>query len=135
MNQILPRLYLGSFADAEQLTADDCQYVITLCEAVPQLVSGITLCHLPMPDEVYLGTGIWQQRVTALTNILALHTAPSVLVHCRLGVSRSPSLVAAYLTRYGWTLETALALLVSRRGVVAPHHETWRGVQAWVRQA
>jgi protein-tyrosine phosphatase len=130
MDQVLPRLYLGNVEDAEQVSAVQCPCVITLCERAPVLRDpGIAHIHAPIPDEVYLEPPIWSELVHALT--VAMRDESAVLVHCRLGVSRAPSLVAAYLARHGWTLETALALLVSRRSVVAPHSETWRGVVAW----
>jgi protein-tyrosine phosphatase len=38
-----------------------------------------------------------------------------VQVYCDEGVSRGPTVVAAYLIHHGWTLRTALAHLVSLR--------------------
>ncbi len=46
----------------------------------------------------------------------------AVLVHCAAGVSRSPTLAAAWLMHhYGWTAEAALTLLVARRPCVTPN--------------
>ena len=132
MDQILDRLYLGDFTDAEAVTLDQCTCVLTLNEVLPVLTSPfIVHVHRPTPDEVYLPPYIWGGLVTLLAE--ALHQEDAVLVHCRLGVSRSPSLVAAYLYACGYakTVTTALAYLVSRRSVVAPHSETWKGILEW----
>ncbi len=130
MDQILPRLFLGDFADAEAVQPSQIQGILTLCEAPPVLsYYGIEHAHAPIPDEVFLQHYVWRELLHVLSSLVACVPHGNILVHCRLGVSRAPSLVALYLTQCGWTLETALALLVSRRSVVAPHSETWRGVQ------
>lgn len=133
MDQILDRLYLGNFEDAEKVTLEQCTAVITLCEKAPVLTSpDFAHTHAPIPDEVYLEPYVWNELLHALTK--AVRDEKAVLVHCRLGVSRSPALVAAYLAQCGYILEHALAYLVSRRICVAPHSETWRGICAWNRR-
>ena len=130
MDQILDRLYLGNFEDAEAVTLGQCTCVITLCERAPVLTSQrIAHIHAPIPDEVWLPPHTWSELVHAVTR--AVRDEEAVLVHCRLGVSRSPSVVAAYLAQCGYRLENALAYLVSQRSVVAPHADTWRGVVEW----
>lgn len=130
MDQILDRLYLGNFEDAEWVAWEKAACVISLCEKSPMLRDDrIAHIHAPIPDEVYLPAYTWSELVHALTQ--AVRDEEAVLVHCRLGISRAPSLVAAYLAQCGYHLDTALAYLVSRRSIVAPHSETWRGVQHW----
>lgn len=133
MNQVLDRLWLGDFTDAETVTVGQCTCVMTLCERAPFLTSGaIRHIHAPIPDEVWLPPSMWSALVYAVTLAVQKEEAV-VLVHCRLGVSRSPALLAAYLARCGYRLETALAYLVSLRSVVAPHAETWRGVTEFIK--
>ncbi|HEY5866307.1 MAG TPA: dual specificity protein phosphatase [Candidatus Tectomicrobia bacterium] len=130
MDQILDRLYLGDFADAERVTISQCTCVITLCERPPVLTSAqIDHIHAPIPDEVWLPPYRWSELVHTVAQ--ELKKRQTVLIHCRLGVSRSPSVVAAYLAQCGYRLEHALAYLVAQRSVVAPHAETWRGVVEW----
>lgn len=125
MDQILDRLWLGDFADAEQACAP-IDYLLTLCEACPP--STLRVAHFSIPDEVYLPVE-WSDLVKHLSMFLQRST---VLVHCRLGKSRSPALVAAYLASIGWhDPETALAYVKSKRAIVEVHSETWRGVTAW----
>ena len=131
MDQILDRLWLGGCEpDGDALRSWTSGCVLTLCEVPPVLDNpAVHHIHAPMPDEVFMQAPEWSARVHALRQ--ALRKYPTVFVGCRLGKSRAPSLVAAYLTETGWALDTALAFLVSKRSVVAPHPETWRGVQHW----
>jgi len=49
-----------------------------------------------------------------------------VLVHCRAGVSRSPSVVAAYLAKYeGHTLNSALEVVKNGRDIADPREDLW----------
>lgn len=58
-----------------------------------------------------------------MTMILPHRTQGSrVLVHCKMGVSRSGSTVIAYaMKEYGWSLERALGHVRERRPIVHPN--------------
>lgn len=141
MDQILDRLWLGTVEDAAAFTDPTTQAIpmtaiLSLNEAAPTIHSSITHIHAPIPDEVYLPMPTWHELLHTLTKLL--HNRATVLVHCRLGVSRSPSLVAAYLAQCGHSRDpqAALAYVVSRRGCVRPHEDTWRGVtDFWERRS
>lgn len=138
MDQILDRLWLGDFEDAAAYAdlstqAFPMQAILTLCEAAPILVPPILTQHIhaPIPDEVCLPREVWAELLHALTDLL--HSRASVLVHCRLGVSRSPALVAAYLAQCGHSrdIDAAVRFVTARRNVVQIHPETRRGVENW----
>lgn len=135
MDQILEHLWLGSFEDAENAhlsVLPKFGAVVTLCEAQPH--TPLELFHMPMPDEVYLDSGIWQARIETLKQLQDARA--TTLVHCRLGVSRSPALVAAYLAYIGLMPDAvrAMSYVKNRRSVVNAHSETLRGVEMWWRQ-
>ena len=125
MTPILPTLFLGCLSDVPCCPAHGITHTLTLCEQRPE--SGILLVHRPIPDETWLPGVVWQGLVLDLHELLAhRHT---VLVHCRLGVSRSPALVAAYLATYHHkTFFQAWAWLKEQRPVIHVHAETLRGV-------
>ena len=89
----------------------------------------VTVMHHEIPDEVFLDGSVWSGLTHLLSGLLT--HGNTVLVHCRLGVSRAPALCAAYLMRCGMAPEEALAYVTARRAVTAVHAETWRGVLAW----
>ena len=133
MDQILDRLWLGSWDDGalhHQLgPARCCTYLLNLSER--PYASTLPLAHLPLADEIYHPPEVWSRLVHWLAAFLT--TRHTVLVHCRLGVSRAPSLVAAYLAWCGHRRdpEHALVWVLARRGCVKPHAETWRGIMTW----
>jgi hypothetical protein len=136
MDQILDRLWLGNWGDAAAYADKTTQAypqmgILTLCEQLPPVALCASYVHMPIADEVFHSPFIWDKLVEALATLL--HKRTSVLVHCRLGVSRAPSLVAAYLAHCGYSSDPRAALvhIVVRRRCVAPHPDTWRGVETW----
>ena len=131
MDWILGRLACGTFDEAQVLVADGpFDVAMNLSERLSEtVVSGI---HVPMPDEVFLPWGLWERQVFTLSTLLR-KSRRAVFVHCRLGVSRSPALCAAYLAVAGVTqsVSEALEIVQARRRVTKIHPETWRGVVAW----
>lgn len=135
MEQILEHLWLGNLEDAEQEHLSPLPKIgaiLTLNEQRP--VTPLALFHSPIPDEVCLPGHVWQSRIELLAQLQ--ESLVTTLVHCRLGVSRSPALVAAYLAyrNIAPDITKALSYVRSRRSVVNVHPETWRGVIAWWEQ-
>ena len=132
MDWILHRLACGSLDDAVALATHPplrtINRVLTLSEQIP-LLSTIHTHYAPIPDETWLPRDLWQARVDTLRMLLSVET--TVLVHCRLGHSRSPALCAAYLVSCGMSCDEARALVEARHPDARIHHETWRGVVDW----
>lgn len=129
MNRILPRLYLGCFEDVQACAEHGITHILSLCEACPE--SETIVLHRPIPDEVWLPPETWGALLYELDALLI--NGHRVLVHCRLGVSRSPALVAAYLVYAGHEtdLYEAAAFCHVKRPQTKMHPETWRGVCEW----
>ena len=135
MDKILPDLYLGSLEDG-QTCAEPIEVCFNICEHSYEPKK--YMVHAPIEDEVFHDARIWQGLVAKLYSIH--HDEINhrvVLVHCRLGISRAPSLVAAYLAYCGYTrdVDHALVQVTKQRPIAYPHMETWRGVRAWWAQS
>jgi hypothetical protein len=124
--KILPRLFIGSRpeipADIDRLplesgittvlnlqTNDEMRAVKLICEPLERhyRASGIRLRRVPVRDfdPVDLREKL-PERVHALANLLSANH--SVLLHCTLGATRSPTVAVAYLHRcQGWNLDEA----------------------------
>jgi len=132
VDRILDRLWCGCLADGQQIAAGENPGQITYLLNISQYsydAADVFAVHYPIQDEVFLPAATWENLTQLLANILAARY--TVLVHCRLGKSRAPSLCAAYLMRCGYSPEKALHLVQSQRPVADPHSETWQSVLAW----
>ena len=129
MNQILHRLWVGDMEDAQRATAPVTQIFTLREEATIPDDPTVGHMHVPIPDETALDPAVWQGMVHALSMLLG--RGDTILVHCRLGKSRSPALCAAYLTACGYDLAEAVAWVEQARPEVAIHPLTWQGVEAW----
>ena len=93
--------------------------VITLSEEpVEQRNPAIRYLHFPVRDARPIRIS-WLNAI--LTAIEESMPRGAVLVHCGVGISRSPAVVAAYLDRIGFlSFARALSYLESLRPAVAP---------------
>ncbi|XP_028904545.1 dual specificity protein phosphatase 15 isoform X2 [Ornithorhynchus anatinus] len=117
MSQVLPGLFLGSFADAKdvaQLSKNKITHIISIHDTPQTLLQGITYLRIPLPDAPEVP--IKQHFQECIDFIHGCRLAGgNCLVHCMAGVSRSATIVTAYImggVGLGW--EEALAAV---RGV------------------
>lgn len=120
--EILNHLLLGGLEDAEALARANphqISTVITLCrEPVVQRVSGIRYLHFPVRDARPISIAWLNAILSAIEDGMA---RGRVLIHCGAGMSRAPTVVAAYLDRIGFlSFARALSYLEALRPVVAP---------------
>ena len=134
MTRITDTLYLGTYEDALYTPVAEAGIQGTFNLAERSYEAVLPVRHHAIPDEVVLSSQVWQCLIDLLGSFVTTY-AP-VLVHCRLGVSRSPALVAAYLAATGAypDPEAALAYVKACRPVVQVHEATWEGICAWWRE-
>lgn len=129
MHWIFDRLALGSQEDGMAATRPR----VTTCLHIGQHPytphPGVHLLHVPIEDEVCLPPETWAPLVYVLSTFV--RHGERVLVHCRLGKSRSPALVCAYLMQCGMSAEEARTYVHLLHPATAIHPETWRGVIEW----
>ncbi|MGO9336136.1 MAG: dual specificity protein phosphatase family protein [Terracidiphilus sp.] len=102
MTEVWERLYIGSLADAERLADGNphgISTVISLSEIpVERNRRDINYVHLPIEDDEPVPVQQFDAIMVALTECIRRGT---VLLHCGVGVSRAPSLAAAYMDAVG----------------------------------
>jgi len=125
-SEILPYLLIGNQRDAaskERLTELGVTHVLNVTAHLPLHFEddGITYMRLPASDS---GSQNLKQYFSEAIRFIESAQASNgkVLVHCQAGVSRSPSIVAAYLiARSRKTLSEAFSFIKDRRPIVAPN--------------
>ena len=122
MTHVWERLWLGSRRDAEELAIANphrITAVISLCEAcVTGKRRDVRYVHVPIEDaEPVLG-----RQLDAIINAIAKNIrSGTALLHCSEGVSRAPSLTAAYMHRVGYSdIDSALAEIKRLRPFANP---------------
>jgi protein-tyrosine phosphatase len=122
ITKVLDCLFLGGRRDAEALSSANTHQIATV----------ITLCEEPVgrrnPAIRYLHFPVRDARPIHISWLIAILIAigesvprGAVLVHCGIGVSRAPTVVAAYLDRIGFLgFSEALHYLENLRPAIAP---------------
>jgi protein-tyrosine phosphatase len=128
------RLFLGSLADAERLAKANpyqIQTVITLCESrVKRRVAGIRYLEFPIRDAQPIPISFLNAILEAIYQAVAEGT---VLVHCHFGLSRAPTLVAAFLDQTGSVrFEEAIRTLRRLRPEIAPAPDLIRSIASQI---
>ena len=122
MDQVTPRLFLGSRSDAANpalLKQHAIDAVLSL-EPVRLIASVRCQLILQLKDRQPMPLATLEQAVDFIA--LQIEQGRRVLVHCQMGISRSPTLVLAYLHRHaGLSLDQALARIQRARPQAEPH--------------
>ncbi len=125
VSEILPGLYLTSFNGLKSVESNNIDHTKTLViNATTNLevlaYFKITL-RIPLLDTIECKIYDHLDSIADLINKY-LKIGYNVIVHCKAGISRSPSLVIAYLIKYhGLSLNDALEFLKKKRSVVDPN--------------
>jgi protein-tyrosine phosphatase len=122
MTQIWERLFLGSLADAQRLSRRNSNRIATVISLSEQCVekkaAGVRYIYLPIEDDE---PGPLRQFDAVMDAIAVNIRKGNVLVHCALGLSRSPTLTAAYLHRVGYmNIDAAIEEIRQVRPTIDP---------------
>lgn len=126
LTQVAARLYLGACptpAAIPLLLEEDIEYALSVArEATTGYTAGtrILAVHIPIDDRGALEPWL---VVAALRLLAEMETRGRTLVHCAVGASRSPSIIAQYWFAAGETASVAEGIerLRALRVVVDPH--------------
>eukprot|EP00418_Pyrodinium_bahamense_P071399 CAMPEP_0179077362 /NCGR_PEP_ID=MMETSP0796-20121207/34576_1 /TAXON_ID=73915 /ORGANISM="Pyrodinium bahamense, Strain pbaha01" /LENGTH=370 /DNA_ID=CAMNT_0020774641 /DNA_START=10 /DNA_END=1122 /DNA_ORIENTATION=- len=127
-NQIIPHLYLGgvqAVADTQSLVQQGIRAVCCCCRELEFPTSDfcreLQYYRVDVEDMAKEPIELFFPEATEFIHSWISREQP-VLVHCRAGVSRSASVVIAYLIAYqGYSLYEAFFLVRSHRSVVTPN--------------
>ena len=125
-SQILNWMFLGNFKNAnniDEIRQFKIKYILNCAieVEVQNIPIDIKYCHLPLTDSNT--TDITQYFEQAFNLIeLARKKREKILIHCKLGISRSASIIIGYLIKYlGYTASSALTFLKTKRSKVNPN--------------
>ena len=125
-SEIFPWLYLGSFnnaCDIEELERIKATHVLNCAYECnnENLPKDIKELHLKLYDyEEFDISGFFEKAIDFINQCKSEEGV--LLVHCKLGVSRSAALVLSYLIKnMGYTVDSALQFLVQKRDRVNPN--------------
>lgn len=132
---IFPHLYLGSewnAANLEELQRNRVSHILNVAREIDNF----------FPDRfIYYNVRLWDEESAQLLPHwkethrfieAARAQGTRVLVHCKMGVSRSAATVLAYaMKQYGWSLEQALLHVQELRPIVRPNPGFLRQLQTY----
>lgn len=136
LSVVQPGLYLSGIGPTRNhkrlLNLNVVAVVSVALEADPKhQAPGITYLHIPIIDEPNVPIG---DHFASTTEFIHRHreTGGGVLVHCMAGMSRSVSMVAAYLVRYQqMSLYDAIKVIKIGRPIAHPNDGFMRHLLEW----
>jgi protein-tyrosine phosphatase len=113
MTQILDHLYLGDIETSKQ--ANNIQYILNLSnDKNYKEINGIKYLHIPIDDNRSQNISqYFEQSIQFIEE--AIQQQKNILVHCMNGVSRSVSIILAYMLYKGYTLKDAFLFVKNKR--------------------
>ncbi|KAI7801852.1 protein phosphatase Slingshot homolog 3 [Triplophysa rosa] len=134
-SRILDYLYLGSewnAANFEELHKNNVGYILNVTMEIDNFFpESFTYLNVRVYDvESTDLLSHWKNTYMFISE--ARKNGQAVLVHCKMGVSRSASTVMAFLMKHqGWTLEHALNHVRERRPIVQPNEGFLKQLQTY----
>lgn len=121
MDFVTPSLAVGACQDAADSRARALHGIGTVISLMPMdFTAGEHHVTLPVTDRQPIAPDTIR-RITALIH-REVGAGRKVLLHCQMGISRSPALAACYLHEYaGYSLDAAIAQIRQVRMIAEPH--------------
>lgn len=125
-SQILPNFYLGSEINARNfrfLTEKNIMFILSVHDSIKYPPKPFKLKHIPLSDA---GDSSLEKILPKCFKFIdeAHAKGGKVLLHCKLGVNRSPTVTIAYLMRKeGWNLRRAYEWVKQKRPQISPHEK------------
>ncbi|KAI0794496.1 protein-tyrosine phosphatase-like protein, partial [Fomes fomentarius] len=127
-SQVLPHLWLSGLYTAvneEQLAALGVTHIVSVLEqkpSYPRSLPKLKTLHVPLPDVDDADILHYLNKTTDFIRRALEDKRNTVLVHCAMGISRSATVVCAYLiATHALSPAHALDFLISKREIVCPN--------------
>ncbi|XP_012376332.1 protein phosphatase Slingshot homolog 3 [Dasypus novemcinctus] len=134
-SRIFPHLYLGSewnAANREELQRNRVSHILNMAREIDNFYPECFTYHNVRLWDEESAQLLPHWKETHLFIEAARVQGSRVLVHCKMGVSRSAATVAAYaMKQYGWTLEQALRHVQELRPIARPNPGFLRQLQTY----
>lgn len=125
--QIYPRIFLGpcsSASNASFLTTNSVTHILSIGSTPNTHLPNLEYQRLPLTDSPSSSITQVVEAATAFidTALASRNDTGVILLHCSAAVSRSPTVLVAYLMkRHGLSLKAALGRVVLARSSVSPN--------------
>ena len=136
--QIIDTLYLGSVGAAynlDSLKSLKISHILTVCEELPpRYPNDFNYKVIKVTDDPSTRLEIYFKEATDFIKS-AVNQGSNILVHCFAGVSRSSTIVIAYLIRFhGMDVDEALNYVKQKRPWICPNHGFYAQLKKYHRQ-
>lgn len=113
-NHIIDNLYLGDInAVDESITSkENIKIIVNISNSRYTELNGVDYYHIDIDDDRNVNIS---DKFSWFVNLIKTNPTKNILVHCMCGVSRSVTLVLAYLMNTNKDLKTSFEFLKSRR--------------------
>lgn len=123
INKIVDQLYVGDLRDALMLqvfNSENITAVLNVCEEKDNILSPIKYASIPFADGKSIPREQFESCMLWLTN--QYKQGDNILIHCTLGVSRSPTICAAFMAKIGLapTIHDAYQIVKASRNQANP---------------
>ncbi|TFK46693.1 phosphotyrosine protein [Heliocybe sulcata] len=125
ITEIIPRLYLSDLSCAENpalLSALGITHVLSAMRGSVVIPPSVKSKQIPLEDHPFAELAAHLPSATSFVREALRDGNAKVLVHCAQGVSRSASVVSAFLiAAYGWTPQQAVQFVKEKRPAAEPN--------------
>ena len=125
-SKILNWLFLGTFKNAnnlDEINSFGIKHILNCAiEIIPKNIpNNIKYCHVNMLDDQNIDITLYFKKAFGFIE-QARKKGEKILIHCKLGISRSPALLIGYFIKYRrFTTDSALEFIKSKRSQVHPN--------------
>lgn len=116
ITQVLDRLAVGSAADARR-ASETFTAILNVAEEVDLAVPGKTCHKIPLKDLIPISPEAMSEAIMWIKEHIRHQ---GVLVVCKAGIGRSPSIAIGYLCSVGFGYDEAVRFVAGRQGDISP---------------